>query len=108
MTPLTKSLSEESSHTLEDTVLLGVIRVIFAGDFEDGREGVGEGIDAMADALSDLLNLRLDMMRQKILLRDSRGTHVLVDQEDSNVLSLLREVLESLLNLRCLGLGIDD
>jgi hypothetical protein len=33
---------------------------------------------------------------------------VLVDQENGDVLSLLREVLESLLDLRRLGLGIDD
>lgn len=35
-------------------------------------------------------------------------TNVLVDQKNSNVLSVLREVLESLLDLRGLGLGIDD
>ena len=67
MIPLTKSLSEESSHTLEDAVFLRVIRVVFAGDFEEGREGVCEGIDAMADALGDLLNLRLDRVHQRIL-----------------------------------------
>jgi hypothetical protein len=33
---------------------------------------------------------------------------MLVDQKNSNVLSVLREVLESLLDLRGLGLGIDD
>jgi hypothetical protein len=38
----------------------------------------------------------------------SMGTNVLIDQENGNVLSLLREVLESLLNLRRLRLGIDD
>lgn len=40
--------------------------------------------------------------------RLSRGTNVLIDQENGNVLSLLCEVLESLLNLRRLRLGIDD
>jgi hypothetical protein len=50
-------LSKQSSHTLKDTVLLGVIWVVFAGDFENGREGVGEGVYAMADALGDLLRI---------------------------------------------------
>jgi hypothetical protein len=50
-------LSKQSSHTLKDTVLLGVVWVVFAGDFENSREGVGEGIYAVADALCDLLRI---------------------------------------------------
>jgi hypothetical protein len=41
--------------------------VVFAGDFEDGREGVGERVYAMADALCDLWMLELDEMRQCFL-----------------------------------------
>jgi hypothetical protein len=52
---LASSLAEQSSHTLQDTILLGIIGVVLAGDFEDSREGIGEGVYAMADALCDLL-----------------------------------------------------
>jgi hypothetical protein len=31
--------------------------VVFAGDFENGRERVGKGVYAMADALCDLLRV---------------------------------------------------
>lgn len=52
---MVRSLAKQSSYTLQDTVLLGIIGVVFAGDFEDSGEGIGEGVYAMADALCDLL-----------------------------------------------------
>lgn len=47
-------LAEESAHTLENAVLLRVVGMIFAGDFENGGEGVGEGVYAVANALGNL------------------------------------------------------
>lgn len=50
----TSLLSKQAADTLENTVLLRVVWVVFAGDFEDSWEGIGECVDAMADALCDL------------------------------------------------------
>jgi hypothetical protein len=47
-------LSKQAADTLENTVLLRVVRVVFAGDFEDSWERIGECVDDMADALCDL------------------------------------------------------
>lgn len=102
---MASSLAKQSSHPLEDTVLLGIIGVVFAGNFEDSGEGIREGVYAMADALCDLLR---GVRSHSLVIPVDFMTNVLVDQKNSNVLSLLCEVLESLLNLGGLGLGIDD
>lgn len=47
-------LSKQPAHALEDTVLLWVVGVVFAGDLEDSGEGVGEYVYAVTDALCDL------------------------------------------------------
>ncbi len=36
------------------------------------------------------------------------GTHMLIQEEDGNVLPLLREIVKRLLNGRHLGLRVDD
>jgi hypothetical protein len=46
--------------------------VVFAWNLKDGREGFGVGIDDVSDALCDML----------------------IDQEDSDIVSFLCEVLE--------------
>lgn len=35
-------LSKQTSHPLHHAVLLGVVRVVFAGNLEDRREWIGE------------------------------------------------------------------
>lgn len=50
----TNLLAKETTYTLENTVLLGIVRVVFAGDLEDGGEWVGECIYGVADALCNL------------------------------------------------------
>lgn len=35
-------------------------------------------------------------------------TNMLVDQNDGNILSLLREIVKRFLDRGCLGLGVDD
>lgn len=47
-------LSKQSAHPPQDTVLLRIIWVIFAGYFKDGWEGGGVGIDSMAYTVGDL------------------------------------------------------
>ena len=47
-------LAKEPAHTLQNTVLLRVVRVVFAGDLEDGGKWVGERVYRMADALCNL------------------------------------------------------
>jgi hypothetical protein len=37
-----------------------------------------------------------------------RVTHMLIDQDNSDIFPLLCEVLKGALNLRSLGLGLDD
>lgn len=50
----TSLLAKQPPNTLQNAIFLGVVRVIFAGDFEDGGEGVGECVHAVTNALSDL------------------------------------------------------
>lgn len=65
--PSTGLLSKQPAHALEDTVLLGVVGVILAGNFENGGEGVGEGVYTVTDAFCDLLRCQIDI---KQLLQD--------------------------------------
>lgn len=60
--------------------------MLLAGDLEDGGEGGGVGVDAVADAVGD----------------------VLVDEDDADVLAARREAVEGLLDLRRLRLGVYD
>ena len=98
-------LSEQAAHALENAVLLGVVRVVLAGDFEDGGERIGEGINPVTNALGDLCLPRTLAMIYSTRLanivprNDSFPTHMLVDQQDSNVLSVLCELLEMFLDL---------
>jgi len=47
-------LSKQLLDALHDAVLLGVVRVVLGGDFEERRECLGVGIDAAADLVGDL------------------------------------------------------
>lgn len=46
--------SKQAANTLENAVLLWIVGVVFAGDFEYSRERIGECVDAVADAFCDL------------------------------------------------------
>lgn len=50
----TRLLAKQTAHTLENTILLRVVWVVFAGNFENGGEGVGEGVYNVADAFRNL------------------------------------------------------
>ena len=52
--PLAGLLAKQPPHALEHTVFLRVVRVVFAGDLEDGGEGIGECVDAVPDSFCDL------------------------------------------------------
>lgn len=47
-------LPEQPPHPPQYAVLLGIVRVVFAGDLEDGREGGRVRVDAVSDLLGDL------------------------------------------------------
>ena len=48
-------LSKESADPPQHTVLLWVVGVVFAGDFEDCGEGSGIGFDTIAYSVGNLL-----------------------------------------------------
>lgn len=50
-------LSKQTSHPLQHAILIGIVRVVFAGDLEDRGERIAEGIDAIANTLCDLVDL---------------------------------------------------
>ncbi|KAB8648493.1 hypothetical protein FH972_026149 [Carpinus fangiana] len=72
--------------------------VVLGGDFEQRGEGVGVGVDSVADALGDLGG--------RVVL--ALGTYVLIDQEDRNVLALLCEGVKGFFDGLVFGLVVDD
>lgn len=72
----TRLLSKQSAHTFEDTVLFWVVRVVFAGDFEDGREGVSEGVYTVTNALRDLYMCQMGVSHADL---PGTRTNMLVD-----------------------------
>lgn len=112
ITPQTDSLSEHPTHTLEHTVLFWVVRVVFAGNLQHGRKRVREGIDTRPDSFGDLASSTVSISIRHIYSTywtgKTRPTHMLVDQNDRNVLSLLGEVLECFFDSWRFGLGIND
>jgi len=54
MTICTTLLAKQPSHTFENTVLFGIVRVVFARNLEDGGEGIGKCVYSVADALCNL------------------------------------------------------
>lgn len=47
-------LAKETAHTLQNTVFLGVVRVVFAWNLENGGKWVGERVYRVADPLCNL------------------------------------------------------
>jgi hypothetical protein len=50
-------LAEQLPHSLHDTVLLGVVRVVLRRDLEQAWEGLVVGVDAGSYALGNLLQV---------------------------------------------------
>lgn len=47
-------LSKQTTHPSQNTVLLGIIRMIFAWNLEDRGEGSGVGIDSVSYPVGNL------------------------------------------------------
>lgn len=69
-------LSKQTSDSPQNTVLLGVIGVIFTRDLKNGREGRSVGVDTVSYSIGNML----------------------VDKHNANVLSLIGEPVEGSLN----------
>jgi len=106
--------AEQLPHSLHDTVLLGVVRVILGRNLEQAWESLVVLVDAGSYALSDLhvvlANLRLLSPGRRMARLNCKvvATYVLVDQHDCNVLPLPGELVECFLDSGLLGFGIDD
>lgn len=96
--------SKQPAHPPQDTVLLGIIGVVFARYFEDGWEGGGVGIDAVAYTVGDL-EWKTRSGTFSHLSGEGNVTCVLVYQDNPNVLAL-NELVESGLYGGVVGLVI--
>lgn len=88
------SLPEQSSDSPEDAVLLGIIRVVFAGNLEDGRKGCRVSIKSMAYPVRNLTTQRQSAPRHGPDGPLESAPYMLVDKDDADVLALRREPVE--------------
>lgn len=106
--------AEQLPHSLHDTVLLGVVRVVLGRNLEQAWECLVVLVDAGSYALGDLhavlACLRPLFTDRRMVFRNhsKEATYVLVDQHDRNVLPLLGELVECFLDSGLLRFGIDD
>lgn len=77
-------LSKQPAHPLQNTILFGIIWVIFRRNFEQGWKGRSVRFDAVSYLLGDML----------------------IDEENSNVLALSREAIERRLDGRIISLVV--
>jgi len=106
-------LAEQLPHSLHDTVLLGIVRVVLGRNLEQAWESLVVLVDARPYALGDLHVVLVTTSQSPTcrivrLDRMAVATYVLVDQHDRNVLPVLGELVESFLNSGILGLAVDD
>lgn len=59
-------LSKQSPDTLQHTVLLGIVRVVFGGDLENGGECLVVLVNQCADFLGDLYIILIQMPDTKV------------------------------------------
>ena len=86
MPPIRLSLStEEHIHSLHDVILLWIVRVLFAGNFQYSRDGLVVIFQYMSNVIGNVLR----------------------NQNDSDIIPL-RKCLEGILHLHELRVGLDD
>lgn len=106
--------AEQLPHSLHDTVLLGVVRVVLGRNLEQAWESLVVLVDAGSYALGDLhvvlACLRPLFTGYRMVFRNHsiEATYVLVDQHDRNVLPLLGELVECFLDSGLLSFGVND
>ena len=77
--------TEEHIHSLHDVILLWIVRVLFAGNFQYSRDGLVVIFQYMSNVIGN----------------------VLCNQNDSDIVPL-RKCLEGILHLHKLRVGLDD
>lgn len=70
--------------------------MVFAGDLEERRESGGVGVDAVSYSVGDLD--RHQLKEHMCFQRASRATHMLVDEDNTDVFPLLGEAVEGSLD----------
>lgn len=106
-------LSKEPPYPSQNTVLLGVVGVVFAGDFKNGGESSRVRIDSVSDLVGNLGDFGSVYVRLVGAPWETPGdsaplTDMLVDQDDADVLALLGEGIKGGLDGRRLRLAVDD
>lgn len=82
---ITCLFAKQPAHSAQNTVLLGVVRVVLARNFENGRESSSVGIDSMSYAIGNLFFQSAYVLFAQGFL-PAIATDVLVDEDDANVL----------------------
>jgi hypothetical protein len=104
-------LAEQLPDSFHNTVLLGVVRVVLGGDLEQAGESLVVLVDSGSYALGDLgvASVKcIDILPASVAQHRKPCTYVLVDQHNSDILPLPSELVESLLDGRLFGFGVDD
>lgn len=110
-TPDVGLLPKHSPHPFKYTILLRIVWVVFTRNLQHSRKRVRKGIDTCPDSFGNLaLSHRVSIIKSQHLDSSVMGkgaTHMLVDQDDSNILPLLGEAVECPLDRWRFGLGVD-
>jgi hypothetical protein len=105
-------LAKQPPDALQHTVLLGIVGVVLGGDLEQRGESGRVCLDAVSYPLGDLGHVRLqarERERERTVWGDvCQATHMLVDEQDGNVLALRGEAVEGGLDGSVVRLCVDD
>ena len=81
--------------------------MVFARDFQDCRESLRISVNPIPYLLGDLTRVSAEIQLFSYASLRSKA-YMLIDEQYSNIVPLLREVVKGLLNSRDLGFGIDN
>jgi hypothetical protein len=103
-------LAKQLPDSLHNTVLLGVVRVVLGRNLEQAGESLVVLVDSGSYALGDLcvVSAEFSNVLSPYTVYHRACTYVLVDQHNSDILPLPGELVESLLDGRLFGFGVDD
>lgn len=97
-------LSKQTTHSSQHTVLLWVVWMIFAWNFEDRRKGSGVGIDSVSYSVGNLYLWSSVWTHRRAVPEE---TDMLVDQDDPNIFAVC-EALKRRFDGCSFRLVIDD
>jgi hypothetical protein len=104
-------LAKQLPDSLHNTVLLRVVGVVFGRNLEQAGESLVVLVDSGSYALGDLEVVSAEFVNtlpSYVAWYQEAGTYVLVDEHNSDILPLPGELVESLLDGRLFGFGVDD